>query len=78
MDLSRSLAARAAMAIALMVGYYTLAIAVCAVLIWIPYAEYSYLHRVDLRIGVACLIGAATVLWALVPSRIDSRHPGHS
>lgn len=76
MDPSRSLAARAAMAIALMVGYYTLAIAVCAVLIWIPYAEYSYLHRVDLRIGVACLIGAATVLWALVPRPDRFEAPG--
>ena len=76
MDLSRSLAARAVMAIVLMVGYYTLAIAVCAVLIWIPYAEYTYLDRVDLRIGGACLIGAATVLWALVPRPDRFEAPG--
>ena len=76
MDLSRSLAARAVMAIALMIGYYVLAIAVCVVLIWIPYAEYTYLHRVDGRIAFACLAGAATVLWALVPRSDKFEAPG--
>ena len=66
MDLSRSLAARAVLAIALMIGYYVLALAVSAALIWIPYAEFRYLERVDARIGFACLAGAATILWALV------------
>jgi hypothetical protein len=76
MDLSRSLAVRAVMAVALMVGYYTLAVTVCVVLLWIPYAEYTYLDRVDLRIGVACLVGAATVLWALVPRPDRFEAPG--
>ncbi len=64
------------MAVALMIGYCTLAIAVCVVLIWIPYAEYMYLDRMDVRIGGACLIGAATVLWALVPRPDRFEAPG--
>jgi hypothetical protein len=53
MDLSRSRAARAVLAIVLMIGYYALALAVSAALIWIPYAEFRYLERVDFRIGIA-------------------------
>jgi Zn-dependent protease with chaperone function len=59
-----------------MVGYYALAITVCVVLLWIPYAEYAYLGRVDFRIGVACLLGAVTVLWALVPRPDRFEAPG--
>jgi heat shock protein HtpX len=76
MDLSRSLAARAVLAIVLMIGYYVLALAVSAALIWIPYAEFRYLERVDFRIGIACLAGAATILWALVPRPDRFEKPG--
>jgi Zn-dependent protease with chaperone function len=76
MDLSRSLAARAVLAIVLMIGYYALALAVSAALIWIPYAEFRYLERVDFRIGIACLAGAATILWALVPRPDRFEKPG--
>jgi Zn-dependent protease with chaperone function len=77
MALSRSLTARAVLAVALMVGYYALALAVSIALIWIPYAEYTYLERLDFRIAVACLAGAATVLWALIPrsDRFDAPGP---
>lgn len=76
MALSRSLAARAMLAIALMIGYYVLALAVSAALLWIPYAEFRYLERVDGRIAFACLAGAVTILWALVPRPDRFERPG--
>lgn len=71
MDTSRSLRTRALMALFLMVGFYGFALAIAGGLLWVPYAEYVYLERVDGRLAVFCLIGAGTILWALVP-RIDN------
>lgn len=61
---------RAALAIGLMVGFYALAIAIAVALLWIPYAEWTYVGRVHLKIVAACVGAAATVLWAIVP-RVD-------
>jgi heat shock protein HtpX len=70
MESSRSLRTRALMALLLMVGFYGFALAIAVGLLWIPYAEYTYLDRVDGRIALVCIIGAGTIVWALVP-RID-------
>src|SRR5690349_5407202 len=70
METSRSLRRRAVMALVLMVGFYAFALAVALGLLWIPYAEYTYREHVNVRIALFCVIGAGTVLWALVP-RID-------
>ena len=53
-----------------MVGFYVFALAIAAALLWVPYAEYTYLRRLDGRIALFCIIGAVTILWALIP-RID-------
>ena len=58
------------MALFLMVGFYGFSLAIAAGLLWVPYAEYTYLERVDGRLALFCIIGAGTILWALVP-RID-------
>lgn len=71
-----SLSTRATIALALMIGFYVFALAVAFGLIWIPYAEYTYLDRLDLRIGVACVIGAGIVLWSIVPRRDHFEAPG--
>lgn len=71
-----SLSTRATIALALMIGFYVFALAVAFGLIWIPYAEYTYLDRLDLRIGVACVIGAGIVLWSIVPRRDRFQAPG--
>jgi len=47
-----SLRTRVTIALALMLGFYVFALAVAFGLIWIPYAEYTYLDRLDLRIAV--------------------------
>jgi Zn-dependent protease with chaperone function len=70
------LAARALLAVALMIGYYVLAVGVSAALLWIPYAEFRYLERVDFRIAAACVVGAGTILWALVPRPDHFEKPG--
>ena len=58
------------MALLLMVGFYGFSLAIAGGLLWLPYAEYTYLNRVDGRIALFCVLGAGTILWALVP-RID-------
>ena len=70
METSRSLRNRAVMALFLMVGFYVLSLAIAFGLLWIPYAEFTYLERVDGRLALFCVVGAGTILWALVP-RID-------
>src|SRR5262245_37831228 len=60
------LAARAVVAIALMLGFYTLAIAMALGLFYVPYAEWVYAHRID-RIAILCAIGGGMILWSLIP-----------
>ena len=71
-----SLARRALLALALMIGFYTLALAVAGGLLWIPYAEWIYFGRVHPKIALACLGAAATVLWAIVPRPDKFEPPG--
>ncbi len=70
METSRSLRTRAVMALFLMAGFYGFSLIIAGGLLWVPYAEYTYLDRVDGRLALFCVIGAGTILWALVP-RID-------
>ena len=76
MAVSRSLAFRALLAIVLMAGYYAFALAISAALLWVPYAEYEYLSRVDFRIAAVCWGAALTILWALVPRPDHFEPPG--
>ncbi|HEX8693159.1 MAG TPA: M48 family metallopeptidase [Longimicrobium sp.] len=74
---SPSLAARAVLAVVLLVGFYLLALAVAAGLLWIPYAEWRYLDHVSVKIALFCVVGAALVLWGIVPrpDRFDPPGP---
>jgi heat shock protein HtpX len=56
--------------VALMIGFYVLAVATATGLLWIPYAEWTYLHRIDLRLALFCVVGAVAILVSIVP-RID-------
>jgi Zn-dependent protease with chaperone function len=67
MSASPSLASRAVLAVVLLIGFYALAVAIAAVLVWIPVAEYQVLHRVDGRLAIACIAGALVILSSLVP-----------
>jgi len=69
-----SLAGRAVLALALMIGFYVLALAIVAVLIAIPFVEVVYLHHMYVKLTIICLICAALILWSLVP-RPDRFNP---
>jgi Zn-dependent protease with chaperone function len=71
---SRSLRARAVMALLLMVGFYGLSLAIAGGLLWVPYYEATELERVHLRLWLFCLVGGGSLLWAIMP-RIDRFEP---
>jgi heat shock protein HtpX len=58
------------MAIALMVGFYALALGIAGILIWIPIEEYNLIGRITARIAFICWGLAATIVWSLIP-RVD-------
>jgi heat shock protein HtpX len=65
-----SIAARAAIAVVLMVGFYALALGMLVGLVYIPYAEWSYAGRLHLKLAFGCLLGAGAIALAIVP-RVD-------
>jgi Zn-dependent protease with chaperone function len=69
-----SLAARILLALVLMVGFYLLALGIAGGLLWIPYAEWVYAHRLHPKIALACVIGAGIILWSILP-RFDRFDP---
>jgi heat shock protein HtpX len=73
---SRSLAARAVMALVLMVGFYALALGISGGLLWIPYAEVVYLGRIHPKLALMCIVAAGGVLWAIVPRADKFEPPG--
>src|SRR5687767_14684969 len=70
MQSSRSLQHRAVLALLLMVGFYVFALAIAGGLLWVPYAEYMYLERMNGRLTLFSIIGGLTILYAIIP-RID-------
>ena len=67
---------RALLAIALMVGFYALALTIALGLLWIPYAEWTYVGRVHIRIALVCVVAGLTVLWAIAPRADRFEPPG--
>ena len=70
------LAQRAALAIALMLAFYVIAIGLAALLFWIPYAEWTYLNRVDIKIAVFCVITGLALILAVLPRPDHFADPG--
>lgn len=71
-----SLAGRALVALALMIGFYLLAIAVAALLLYIPYAEIVYAETIHIKLLLGCIIGALVILWSIVPRFDKFEAPG--
>jgi len=69
-----SLAGRAVLALGLMTGFYLLAVAIAAVLLWLPYAEWHYAGRLHVKIALFCVIGGGVILWSVLP-RFDRFDP---
>ncbi len=76
MDARPSLAGRALLAVALMIGFYLLALGISFVLLWLPYAELRWAHRLDLRLALFCLVGAGVILWSILPRPDRFEPPG--
>ncbi|MFN7972754.1 MAG: M48 family metallopeptidase [Acidobacteriota bacterium] len=62
-----SLAGRAFLAVALMIGFYGLALGLAFGLLYVPYAEAVYLHRLHARLTVICAGGALAILLSILP-----------
>jgi Zn-dependent protease with chaperone function len=74
MPSSPSLLGRAILAVALMIGFYALALAMAAGLLWLPYAEWTYAHRLHPKLALFCVVGAGAILLSIVP-RVDRFEP---
>jgi heat shock protein HtpX len=76
MSSSPSLASRAVLAAALMLGFYILAFAIVGGLIYIPYAEWTYAGSLHVKLAFFCILGAGTILWSILPRRDRFIPPG--
>lgn len=65
-----SVATRAGLAVALMLGFYVLALGIAGGLLWTVYAQWAYLDRVYVKLSLLAVAGAGLILWAILP-RID-------
>src|SRR5437762_10480137 len=70
------LAGRAVLAVALMVSFYVLALAVASGLLWLAYLDIVRTRHPAARLIVFCIAGAGSVLWAIIPRRDRFDPPG--
>ena len=73
---SRFIAKRALIAAGLTVGFYLLAVAIIGVLLFIPYAEWRYAHRIHFKIVIICLGAAGAIVAALIPPKDEFKVGG--
>jgi Zn-dependent protease with chaperone function len=73
---TKHLAWRAALAVALMVSFYVLALAVAGVLVAIPWLLWSVSKGAMLKLGFFCLVGAWLILKAILPRPDRFEPPG--
>ncbi|HXE57415.1 MAG TPA: M48 family metallopeptidase [Gemmatimonadales bacterium] len=76
MSRSPSIAARALLAIVLMVGFYALALGLAAALLAVPLLEVELIGRVTGKLTLVAVMGAGGILWAIVPRRDRFEPPG--
>ncbi|HEV3096771.1 MAG TPA: M48 family metallopeptidase [Candidatus Dormibacteraeota bacterium] len=67
---------RAVLAVLLTIGFYVLAIGLAVALLAVPYFEWTGLHRINIRITIFCLAGAAIILLSILPTFEHFRIPG--
>jgi heat shock protein HtpX len=72
---SRSIAARAALALLLMAGFYLLAFGIAAALL-VPVLEYRYLGHLTGKLTLVAVMSAGTIVWAILPRRDRFDDPG--
>lgn len=69
-----SIAARAGLAVALMIGFYVLAFGIAAGLLLLVYAQVVWFETLYLKISAILVAGAGLIVWSVLP-RIDRFHP---
>jgi Zn-dependent protease with chaperone function len=67
---------RAIIALALMAGFYALALGIAFALLWAPYAEFVYARHVTPKLAVLCIVGGIAILWSVLPRRDRFEAPG--
>jgi Zn-dependent protease with chaperone function len=70
------MAGRAALAVVLMAGFYTLAIGIAGGLIYLIYADWHADHRFHLHTTLFCALGAGAILWSMMPRSDAFQAPG--
>jgi heat shock protein HtpX len=71
-----SLFGRATLALVLMIGFYALAVGIAGGLLYFPYAEWHFGHRLHLKAAFGCVVGAGLVLFSIVPRPDRFQPPG--
>lgn len=71
-----SITVRALLALVLLFGFYVLALGIAAGLLYIPYAEVVYAHRLHAKLAIGCILGAGAILLAIVPRPDRFQMPG--
>ena len=59
-----------------MIGFYLLAFGIAGLLFWIPYAEWHYLKRIDIRLAFFCVVSGLAVLISVIPRKDQFVPPG--
>jgi heat shock protein HtpX len=70
------MAARVAMALALMAMFYLLALGISCGLLWLAYADVVHMRRVHVKVVVFCVLGAGAILWSILPRPDKFEPPG--
>jgi Zn-dependent protease with chaperone function len=72
-----SIAFRAVLAVALMIGFYVLAISVAAFLFLVPWLQSYLLRHVFLQLSLASVVSGGIILWSILPrpDRFDPPGP---
>ena len=67
---------RAIVAIAFTASFYLLALTIVAALLWVPYAEIVYWHRIDGFVARFCILAGLALLAGVAPRRDRFQPPG--
>ncbi|MBZ0152730.1 MAG: M48 family metallopeptidase, partial [Planctomycetes bacterium] len=70
-----SLAGRASLALMLMVGFYLLALGICAGLAWLVFAD-AQSHRIHPKLWIMAVVVIGTVIYSVWPRRVKFPDPG--
>lgn len=71
-----SLVGRSVVAVALLIGFYVLALGIAAGLLWTVYAQLFIAHRVIIKLAIICVVFAFLILWSVIPRPDRFEPPG--